>query len=282
MNSRFRLWASVLIASLVVTGLSMRFLAVHNVAFSESLVVRGVSCLLLVLAFARARGLKMRPKSPRTQVLRALLAGLALTFFSLSYSWLTASTVAVIANVDVPLLLFLGPWIGVPASARTRVGAIAAIALLVWYFANLEPQPNRALGLASLLIGTVMLCFGYMYIKKSMAEENEAITTLVPALAIIVYGGVEYFIFPVPAHQWSADLWLAGILSGVGMFGAYLASMRLYTVTDLASAEFPTLLSSLLMQPLEALVLNEPMRFTAFLPSLGFVGVIYVLVKDEG
>ncbi len=279
MNSRFIVWATVLIASLVATGLSIRILAMRGVPLSESLFVRGLSCFVLLIIFARSRGLSLRPKRIKIQFFRALIAGLALSFFSMSYNWLTASAVSVLSNVDVRMLIVLGPLIGVRASIRTRFLALVSILFLVCYASGLEVQTHLFYGLASLMLGTVFLCFGYLFIKKSMNEENEAITILVPALALMVYGFFEWIIAPVATSTWTPALTSVGILSGLGMFGAYIATMRLYAITDLVSAEFPTLISSLVIQPAETIFLGEPLQFTYLLSSIGFVLVIYFMLK---
>ncbi len=242
---------------------------------------------------------------------RALIAGLALTFFSMSYNWLSASAVSVLSNVDVPLLIVLGPLIGVRASVRTRLLAAISILFLVWYISELEIQTNLVYGLASLLIGTLLLCFGFVFIKKTMTEESEAITILVPSIAIMVYGVIERVAAPATimvwppslavvwppslavvwpptaamvwpptaAMVWTPSLIIIGLLSGVGMFAAYFATIRLYSLTDLVSAEFPTLISSILIQPIEAIFLGEHLHSTYIVSSIGFVIMIYLILK---
>lgn len=264
-------------------GICIRWLALQDVPLSETLVLRGMVCGILSWMWAHHRGLSLRPRSPRTQIFRAALAGLALTFFSLSYDWLTASTVAVLSNIDVPMLIVLGPVVGVTASRKLRGFAALSILFLVWYVSGLEVQKDLWWGLGSLGLGSVLLCFGFVFIKKSMTEENEAITVWVPALALIAYGLIER---AVGAGSPSTGSWqglslFVGVLSGAGMFGAYVATMRLYEVTDLASAEFPTLLSSIVIQPLEFFLLHEPMQATFLVSSLGFVLFTYWIVRQQ-
>lgn len=260
-------------------GLSMRVLAVDSVPVSESLVVRGLSCLIFVIAFARWKKLSLVPKNTTSQMFRALLAGLALTFLSLSYNWLTASTVSVLSNIDVPLLVVLGPLVGIASSFRVRVLSIVSISFLVWYVSGLEMQENLPLGLTSLLTGSLLLCFGYFYIKKSMAEENEAIAVLTPSVAILIYGIGEYLALGQTSSSWSRWNFILCVASGVGMFGAYLSTMRLYELTDLASAEFPTLISSILIQPVERLFLGEPLKGVYLASATGFVVTTYLILK---
>lgn len=278
LQKRFFTWSLVLIVSLVLTGLCMRSLAVQGIPYYQSLSTRGVICLLLTLVFGLKNGLSLLPKNPRVQLIRALVAGVALTFFTISYNWLTASAVSVLSNIDVPLLIVLGPLIGVKASFKTRSMALISISFLVIYICGLEKQLNLVYGLGALGIGSILLCFGYMFIKKSMNEENEAVTIAVPSLAIIVYGLVQGWVTPVESVEWTSGAVVEAVLAGVGMFGAYIATMRLYSITDIASAEFPGLLSSIVIQPIEALLLGTHLGLTYFLSSAFFVAVIYFII----
>ena len=279
MKFHFAFWAAILVLSLTAVGLCIRILATNGISLSESLMLRGASCLLLVFIFAHLKSHSLKPKALKTQFFRALIAGLALSFFSLSYKWLTASAVAVISNIDVPLLIVLGPIIGVATSVRARVLAVFSILCLVWYVTGIESQSNLVLGIGVLLVACFLLCLGYLFIKKSMNEENEAITILTPALAIIAYGIVERILMPAVAQAWTPGLFIIDIISGFGMFGCYIATMKLYGLADLATAEFPTLIASLVIQPLEAIFLNESMKPTYVWSSLAFVFISFYILK---
>lgn len=281
MNSRFVFWALALILSLVEIGLCIRLLALRGAPLSDSLALRGASCLLLVILLARRKGLSLRPKKLPTQFVRAVLAGLALTFLSLSYNWLTASTVSVLSNIDVPLLVAMGPLAGVPASKTARSLSLVSILFLVWSVSGLEPQTNLIYGLGTLLVGTLLLCLGYLYIKKSMTEENEAVAILTPSLALIAYGLLGRLGDAGTASAWTPESFFFGALSGAGMFVAYVSTMKLYELTDIASAEFPTLLSSLAIQPAEAILLHEHLNVVVLASSIGFVMMTYLIMNMQ-
>jgi hypothetical protein len=280
MKKVFYFWSIVLIASLVTLGLCIRYLALGGVPVSESLVLRGVSCLIFVSIFARAKNLTLRPVSLRGQAFRAAIAGLALTLISWSYTWLSASAVAVLSNIDVPLLVILGPLVGVAASARARGLSLLSICFLAFYVVSMEPSTTTLFrGLGTLILGTLLLCAGYFFIKKSMAEENEAVTILTPAVAILFYGIVESLFISTSNLPWSPAILATAVVSGAAMFVAYFATMKLYERADVAHAEFPTLLASLFIQPFEAVFLREPLLWQYLLATVGFVGVTYFILK---
>ncbi len=281
MKSSYLIWSTFLIASLSMNGLCVRALALAAVPYYDSLSSRGWVCLLLVVFFSFQQRLSLRPKSIRTQVLRAGLAGLALSLFTLSYKWLTASSIAVLSNIDVPLLMVLGPLVGIRCSLKTKVLSLIAMALLVFYVLSMDTQPKLYLGIGTLGVGCLLLCFGYYFIKRSMQEENEAVAILTPALAILFFGIVQHLYAGSSGPAWTWPMVCEAFLAGVGMFGAYYATMRLYALTDLAKAEFPTLISSLIMQPLEFIFLNTPMEAACLFSSAAFVWVIYQVLFSQ-
>ena len=274
-------WGTLLVLSLLASGLCMRAAAIENIPYSQSLVGRGFASLFLTLIFAQTKKLSIWPKRPRTQLLRAGLAGLALSLFLMSYTWLSASTVSVLSNIDVPMLMILGPLIGVSATMRTRFFSLVSVIVLGFYILRMESQKNMLLGLIVLFLGVFLLCFGYLFIKKSMKEENEAVTIIVPSLAIVVYGVGQGF-FSTQGWEGAPIFYFQAFLSGLSMFGAYYCTMRLYTDWNLAIAEFPTLLSSLLIQPLEAFILGSKVEWSIFCISLIFVAIIlWILVLQS-
>ncbi len=262
-----------------MSGLCLRLSAVNGVSTADALVMRGIFSLGFVILFANFKGLSLRPRSLRAQAIRAVVAGLALTFFTLSYEWLSASAVSVLSNVDIPFLLILGPLVGVKTNLRTQALAILSVLFLVLYVTGMKVESGTWLGLGSLGLGTLLLCFGYFFIKKSMSDENEAITILTPSLAIIVFGIVEGAVHGGFAVPFSLQAVVEAAASGASMFGAYYATMRLYEVTDIANAEFPTLLSAVAIQPLEAVFLSEPLKPTYLLSSVAFVVTIYFILQ---
>jgi hypothetical protein len=256
-------------------------MALKGVPYYHSLSSRGIFCLLIVVGFALHKNLSLLPKSLKIQSVRGLLAGLALSSFTLSYNWLSASSISVLSNIDVPLLLALGPSIGIPAKRSTRLMALISISFLIIYVYVMEPEPNLHLGIMLLSLGSLLLCLGYLFIRKSMKEENEAVTILVPSIAIIVYGLVQNMYSSDLGPIWDMSTYVLSFLSGASMFGAYYVTMRLYSITDLASAEFPTLLSSIIIQPVEALFLNEDIKMSHLILSLLFISAVYLILTWE-
>lgn len=278
---KFIFWAAAMVASLVASGLAMKALSESGVSDGGILWSRGLVCLLCVFGFAKKKRLSLRPKSLKNQSLRALIAGLALTFFTMSYRYLSASAVAVLSNIDIPILLLIGPAVAGKAKRSVRMLSIVAILVLMATITRMEWTTGVFYGIAILTVASALLCFGYVFIRKSMLDENAAITILTPALAIIVYGSV----LDMNSVHIAAGLdpkilaWMS--LSGVSMFLAYWTTMKLYDQVDIALAEFPTLLAAILIQPLEWLVLGNHFDPIYFAISTAFVLVMALIFQIQ-
>lgn len=257
----------------------MRALAITGISTGESLLTRGLICLVAVVLFAHNRDLTLKIKSPRTQILRAVIAGLALTFYTISYSLISASAISVLSNIDVPLLIVLGPLIGMPATPKTRITAFLSISFLIWFIYGMEPNSGMVVGLLLLSAGTFLLCFGYRFIQLSMNEENEAVTVMVPAASIAVYGIAQMAWQRHGFNEWHQPQVIYATVSGACMFLAYYATMRLYRLTNIATAEFPTLLASLIIQPIESFFLDSPVKGVYLISTIGFIVTTYLILR---
>lgn len=273
------LWSLILIISISVTGFAIKHLAILNISYSESLIIRGLSCLAFVLLWSIIKKHSLLPKAIKIQMYRLFIAGVALVFITVSYYWLSASAVSVISNIDVPLMIVFGQMIGVRSSKNEKIISLISMLFLIWYCVRLDQFQSSLLGLFFLVMGLSLLCFGYALIKKSMTEENSSIVVLTPAVAILFFGLCSLPFESDKNILWNNQVVVAGILSGFGMFVAYHATMQLYKLTDIASAEFPTLLSSLIMQPLESWVYKSTFSTESFLISSVFVCIVFFIIR---
>lgn len=279
MTKGFLGWAAAMMVSLMGTGLAMKLLALDGISTGQSLFGRGCACLVLVVLFAVRQKLTLKVKSPSTQMIRAVVAGLALTFYTISYAHISASAVSVLSNIDVPLLIALGPIVGVRNSRLVRGAALLSILFLMMFVWGMDHSAITIYGLSYLLVGTLMLCFGYQFIKLSMAEENQAVAVMVPALAIMAFGLVQMLYYGESWQLLTAKHLTLTVISGSCMFFAYYATMQLYRIADIATAEFPTLLSSLLIQPIEFFLTGEATKSIYVVSTIGFIVTTYIILR---
>lgn len=287
-----------LICSLLASGIIARVLALREVSYEESLFFKGLSCLGLILFFALKNNISLIPKNYKLQFVRFLLAGTSLGLFTLSYNYLSATGVATLSNIDIPVILLLGFFWGTRASKKTVLASITTIALVIIlaFLSEATSQENQIKGSILVIFSSLLICLGYFLINESMKLENELMVILTPTLGIIVYALVIRFSdSTIPAtsvvlamfsaiNTPNAEVFQNILLfsaSGASMFGAYIFTMKLYQLLDISLAEFPTLLSTLLIQPVEYFLIGEKFNLSYFLITLIIILFVLILLKTN-
>ncbi|NUM57222.1 MAG: hypothetical protein HUU56_01245 [Bdellovibrionaceae bacterium] len=285
-----------LICSLLASGIIARVLALREVSYEESLFFKGLSCLGLILFFAFKNNISLIPKNYKLQFVRFLLAGTSLGLFTLSYNYLSATGVATLSNIDIPVILLLGFFWGTRASKKTVLASVTTIALVIIlaFLSEATSQENQIKGSILVIFSSLLICLGYFLINESMKLENELMVILTPTLGIIVYALVIRFSdSTIPAtsvvlamfsaiNTPNAEVFQNILLfsaSGASMFGAYIFTMKLYQLLDISLAEFPTLLSTLLIQPVEYFLIGEKFNLSYFLITLIIIVFVLILLK---
>ena len=292
-----------LICSLLASGIIARILALKQISYGESLLFKGLSCLGLILLFAFKNNTSLIPKNGKLQFLRFLLSGTSLGLFTLSYNYLSATGVATLSNIDIPVILLLGFFWGVRASKKTVLASITTIFLVIIlaFMSEATLQENQIKGSILVIFSSLLICLGYFLINESMKLENELMVILTPTLGIIAYGlliklspsllisstfpatAVIPAIFSklnTPTTEVLQNI-LLYLTSGASMFGAYIFTMKLYKLLDISLAEFPTLLSTLLIQPVEYFLIGEKFNLSYFLITLIIIVFVIILLKTN-
>ena len=238
--------------TLLLNGLLTKFFISKGLKAFEILILSGIGSLGFVLAHSIKHNHSLRPKNLKKQLLRALIAGTALFLVTTSYQYLSATSVSLVSRTDLAMLLGLGPLIHVPSTKRQRfLACLGVVLILVFIGINDDLQ-----GMLLAFSGTVFITIGYLFIKVSMKEENESVSILTPSLSVLIYGvGVGAI---SDGAVFSSDPWLilSGLSLGALMFLLYRLTIKMYSVMDIASAEYPTLLASGLMLPFEGFFLG--------------------------
>lgn len=233
--------------TLLVNGLLTKFLIMNGLKGHELLILSGLGSLVCVVLQSMKYSHSLNPQNKRKQFFRALLAGGALYLITASYEHLSATSVSLVSRTDLALLILLGPLAQVPSKLLHRVGAAVAI-LFILGFIGLRDEFR---GVLMAFSGTVAITAGYLFIKASMKEENTSVSILTPSLAILAFGSVIAATASGPFLNARPWVILGGVVLGALMFLIYRLTMKMYALMDIASAEYPTLVASGLMLPLE-------------------------------
>lgn len=262
--------------SLLLNGLLTKYSMLNGLAVHEILTLSGLGCLACTLLYSWFSKQSLVPKRILKQSARAAVAGLALYLLTKSYAHLNATSVSLIGRADLGILIVLGPMIKVPSLPVHRVLAVL-IMLFTLLFLGIDSQTGDGwIGLALAFSGTIIITIGYLLIKESMKDENEAVGILTPALAVMAYGlGGSFLSDSALVTSLSFELLLCGIGLGCLMFFLYRLTFKMYRQFDIATAEYPTLIATGLMLPME-------MYFFEVHFSLSYILAIVIFIVLAG
>lgn len=241
-----------------VNGIALKLSANLGVPSSVAILCRGLVCLASLAVVARTSGLSPVPKRPRIQFVRAIFAGVTLSCLIASYQHLSATTIAAISRLDVPILAL------VTASAfsnkRTRIAlGCASILVLVGTWFVLKPPQESLMGLALLATSVVTVVCGFFFLRHSSQTENILVIAGVPAIACIAFGSLAALSLPAAPIVSSTSL-VPLLASGICMYFMYSLSAERYKVLSPGVAEFPVVAGALVVITLEPLILATTLR----------------------
>lgn len=235
-------------------GVLLKALALEGVSTADTLIFRGLGCVVVAVFIGLWQKIKLWPKEPGLQAFRFMTSGLALWALTAAYQYANATSVAIISRLDTALLVVAGPLVGVPATKLQRVLAAICLALLMGAALSDGIGPGETpFGYFLAIAGTIGITIGYLFLRASAAKEFMPVVAWVAGAAILGYGcGTRG-----STQNWpELKLILGGLISGVIMYSLYDLTVRLYKVMDVARAEYPTLFSTLLVMAMEASLLN--------------------------
>lgn len=234
-------------------GVLLKALALNGVSTGDTLIFRGLGCVLVALAVGLHTKCRLWPEQPSLQAFRFAVSGLALWALTAAYQHANATTVNIIMRLDTALLVIGGPAIGVAVNNLQRALAVLCVVLLLGVPLSGGLGPGESLlGYGLAVGGTIGITVGYLFLRASAKKEPMPVVAWVAGAAILFYGLVTRGTGPLPQPMWMG----LGLLSGAIMYSLYDLTVRLYKVMDVARAEYPTLFAALLVMALEAALLG--------------------------
>ncbi len=251
------------VAALVANALTLRRLGILEADLSWILFLRGWSCLVLVLIEAAYLRLSLVPSRLRVQILRAFLASGSLLSIIASFHYASAASVSLFQRLDLVFLIFFGVGLSAEVKRFRRIMMapvlLGFLALGIWY----KPPGDSLEGYLLASLGAFGLAVGYIFLKKSQAEENGAVAIMVPALSLLAISICLFWIDPSAFPDLEVQLY--SVIQGCLMYLVYKLTIALYRRLELSLAELPTLLAAWLVMPAESFFLEQSFSWKLFL-----------------
>jgi hypothetical protein len=242
-------------ALLAVKDLLFRVLALEGMSSGQILFIVGLACGITSISVAVLTRGQIELKNKKLQLVRFFVAGLSGYFIAEAFHVLNASSVAMVSKIYIPLLLLVSPLIGVSYTARQKVLAAASIgAIVIFILCTHQPEMPIA-GYGYAIIAALLVMVEYITLRRTALSEKLFWTAATPAMSCLVYGLLTAG--PTNVIQ-ILDMPIATIaiafLAGVILYLVYAVSIHRYRILPLGISEYPSLVTALVLLPLELLI----------------------------
>jgi hypothetical protein len=221
-----------------------------NVPTGQSLLSRGIVCVLCSIFGGVYLREKIIPVAAKTQVIRFFLAGFGLWAIVESYRHARASEIAIVSRLDIPLMILFGFMLHLRTSRDQKFLAIFLIFSIVgsiWIFSD---QRTTTYGLALSLIGTSLLSISYLLLNQTSRMESAAVVSMTPGLSCLVFGagvlihtGTKMILDPMVI--------LLTVFSGVAMYSIYRIVRHLYRRLSFLNVQIANVLIPIISIPID-------------------------------
>lgn len=272
----FKYSVVTVVVSAVLYNLTLDHLMARGYSSSSVLVYRGLFTMSITMLFARYSNQSVFPKNLHLNILRLLNSGIGLMLTFEAYKKLTASTVAMVARLDIPIAVLMG-YIAGKRKRDYKIGlSVFAIVMVmsILFFADFIHEHPLGLGLA--LIAVAMTSLSYLLIKRSTADENNLTIVNITNIGCILVGVASGILFNNLSLIQLKDLWLF-LLTSASQFALNYTMSVVYRKNDVERAQRPYLIGAI------AVLMVEQVLEQRFFPALQIgiilfvVGIIYLI-----
>ena len=256
-------------------------LAELGVSSAQSLLGRGMICLVCSILFGLFYKERLLPKLFIPQGIRLFLAGLGLWATVESYQYAGVSQIALISRMNIPIIIIFGFLVTLKTTLRQKLISAAIVLILLLSVRFLDSGSSSLYGLFLAVLGTVTLSISYLFLNKTAKTESSAIVSLTPSVACIFTGIILLYKGSSVLDYTFSGLFLTS-LSGLTMYMSYRVTRQLYIRYAFLSAQSFFVLIPLLSIPVDILWRKEV--FTAseyFIFSIVSILIIAVCFIDK-
>jgi drug/metabolite transporter (DMT)-like permease len=266
----FRYSAVTVVISAVLYNLTLDHLMARGYSSASVLVYRGAFTMGMTMLIARYSSQSVFPKNIHLNIVRLLNSGIGLMLTFEAYKRLTASTVAMVQRLDIPVAVIIGYVAGRRAkSFKVGLSVFAVMLVLsILFFADFIQEEPMGLGLA--LIAVAMTSFSYLLIKRSTSDENNFSIVNITNVGCILVGLISGLAFRNLHMLKLQDLWLF-LLTSLSQFALNYTMAVVYRKNEVERAQRPYLTGAI------AVLLVEQMVEQRFFPALQ-IGIILTVV----
>ncbi|WP_299888808.1 hypothetical protein [uncultured Lacinutrix sp.] len=284
MNKKSTIKSGVLLSvilSMSIYVYTIKEMSIRGYSTSENMIFRGVFCLSVGIIASKIKGYRLIPKNKKTQIFRFFASGFASYFFTASFAFLSASTIALLGRLDIPFLLILVTLF--TNQSKDKKSSLqfwlSTWTILIISYITLSGNfsDEKPLGYIYAFTSVILIALGYLFMKNSAGKENIFVLSNVFSLSNLLFGLTLLFINGENIHFNFKDMWVF-ILYTLSQFGIYILSIQLYKWYNVERARLPYVFATFIIFSIEIILGKREFDFKQLILSIIITGMIITII----
>lgn len=270
----------IIIIAIVIYNMSLEHLLDNNYPASIVLFYRGFLGFTMISFIAAYNKESILPKNISLQIFRLTISGLALFLAFIAYKKLAASTISMIARLDIPLVILTGIITAKKISKyKLTISTLSIVIVIsmIFYSNKIDEDP---LGIIYALLAVTLISITYLIVKKSTLHENNLSIVNTTNIGCLVFGLIisltnnESYTFKL------VDVWIL-FLAVLSQFILNYSMAVVYRTREVEKAQRPYLLGAVAVLISEQLIEHKLFSLLHICTIIIVLTLIYSLTIDE-
>lgn len=262
---------------------SIKEIAIRGYSISESMILRGFVSLLIGIVVSKFYRVNLVPQNKKIQFFRFFSSGFTSYFYTASFAFLNASTIALLCRLDIPFLLILATLF---TNQENQKKSNLQFWLSIWtiiivsYIVMSGSFKNEVTtGYVYVFVSIILIALGSMFIKNSAKNESIFVFNNVFSLSNFLFGLVLWFAYEENFYFNIRDLWIF-VLFAFSQLGTYIISIKLYKLYDVERARLPFVVATIAIYFFEILLGKREFDTKHLLLTIIITGMIITIILN--
>lgn len=284
-KENFIKWSILLLVTLATSTYvyTVKEMSNRGYSTSENMILRGFFCLLVGIIVSKIKGYKLIPQNKRTQIFRFFASGFASYFFTASFAFLNASTIALLGRLDIPFLLILVTlFTNQNENKKSNLQfwlSIWCIIIVSFIALSGNYSDEKPIGYIYAFISVILIALGYLFMKNSAGKENILVLSNVFSLSNLIFGAVLLLLNGERIHFSFNDMWVF-MLYTLSQFGIYVLSIQLYKWYDVERARLPYVFATFVLFFVEIALGKRDFDFKQLILFIIITGIVVTIIMN--
>ena len=252
----------------------------YGICFTQIIFYTGLSCLFFSLLHFCVSKQKMWCRDLKLQCKRVFWVSISSIFAFAVFKYLSPTIISIGVKMTFPLLVILSRFLKTDYSGKERLVAWGTICVLFLFFILTIREGADLFGLTLLGLAILSMVGEFQTLSFSIHADNPALVCFAPSFGLVLVGlllaGIGQGDISFPALMEGSMLFVCGLC----LFFIYYTAKSRYTLLPPGLAEYPTLLATLFVWPVDAYflgsIISERVLLTGFIAIIMMAFLLYI------